>query len=126
MKSVLPALATWIKDSAAKFEPESNTVHTSGGDTIEYEYLLVAVGLQLNYDKIPGLLEALSIPNGKVCSNYSPKYVDRTYQALKNFRTGNAVFTFPNSPVKCPGAPQKVLYIAEHYLRKVILAVVAG
>uniref|UniRef100_A0A182PTM6 Sulfide:quinone oxidoreductase, mitochondrial n=1 Tax=Anopheles epiroticus TaxID=199890 RepID=A0A182PTM6_9DIPT len=118
MKSVLPALATWIKDSAAKFEPENNAVYTSGGDKIEYEYLLVAVGLQLNYDKIPGLLEALSIPNGKVCSNYSPKYVDRTYQALQNFRSGNAVFTFPNSPVKCPGAPQKVLYIAEHYLRK--------
>uniref|UniRef100_A0AAG5CVT5 Sulfide:quinone oxidoreductase, mitochondrial n=1 Tax=Anopheles atroparvus TaxID=41427 RepID=A0AAG5CVT5_ANOAO len=118
MKSVLPALATWLQDSAAKFEPENNTVHTKGGDSIEYEYLLVAVGLQLNYEQIPGLVEALSIPNGKVCSNYSPKYVNRTWQALQNFRTGNALFTFPNSPVKCPGAPQKVLYIAEHYLRK--------
>ncbi|XP_052889356.1 sulfide:quinone oxidoreductase, mitochondrial [Anopheles moucheti] len=118
MKSVLPALATWIKDSAVKLEPELNTVHTSNGDKIEYEYLLVAVGLQLNYDKIPGLVEALSIPNGNVCSNYSPKYVDRTFQALQKFKGGNAVFTFPNSPVKCPGAPQKILYIAEHYFRK--------
>ncbi|XP_050087204.1 sulfide:quinone oxidoreductase, mitochondrial, partial [Anopheles aquasalis] len=118
MKQVLPTLATWIQDSAAKFEPESNTVITANGDRIEYEFLLVAVGLQLNYDKIPGLIEALSIKDGKVCSNYSPKYVDRTFQALRNFRSGNAIFTFPNSPVKCPGAPQKILYIAEHYLRK--------
>jgi eukaryotic sulfide quinone oxidoreductase len=64
-------------------------------------------------------MDALSIKNGKVCSIYSPKYAERTYQALQNFKQGNAVFTFPNSPVKCPGAPQKILYISEHYLRKV-------
>uniref|UniRef100_U5ER07 Sulfide:quinone oxidoreductase, mitochondrial n=1 Tax=Corethrella appendiculata TaxID=1370023 RepID=U5ER07_9DIPT len=118
MKLVLPALAKWLKDSAAKFEPENNCVYTKAGDKIEYEFLLIAVGLQLNYEKIPGLVEALSIPNGSVCSNYSPKYVERTYDALKAFKSGNLIFTFPNSPVKCPGAPQKILYIAEHYLRK--------
>lgn len=118
MSKVLPALATWLKDSAAKFEPENNTVYTANGDKIEYEFLLVATGLQLDYDKVPGLVDALSIPKGKVCSNYSPKYVNRTYEALQAFKSGNAICTFPNSPVKCPGAPQKILYIAEHYLRK--------
>ncbi|KXJ81652.1 hypothetical protein RP20_CCG018303 [Aedes albopictus] len=113
MSKVLPTLAKWVKDSAVKFEPENNTVYTANGD-----FLLVATGLQLNYDKIPGLVDALSIPKGKVCSNYSPKYVDRTYQALQAFKSGNAIFTYPNSPVKCPGAPQKILYIGEHYLRK--------
>lgn len=117
MAKVLPALAKWLKDSAVKFEPENNAVYTANGDKIEYDFLLVAVGLQLNYNKIPGLEEALSIPKGKVCSNYSPKYVDRTFEALKAFKSGNAIFTYPNSPVKCPGAPQKILYIAEHYLR---------
>lgn len=62
--------------------------------------------------------EALKIPNGRVCSNYSPDYVDRTFQALKQFKGGNLIFTFPNTAIKCPGAPQKILYIAEHYLRK--------
>lgn len=69
--------------------------------------------------QIPGLLKALSTPNGNVCSNYSPMYVERTYEALKRFQEGVALFTFPESPIKCPGAPQKILYIAEHYLRKV-------
>ncbi|XP_058451386.1 sulfide:quinone oxidoreductase, mitochondrial isoform X2 [Malaya genurostris] len=118
MGKVLPTLAKWLQDSATKFEPENNTVFTSKGDKIEYELLLVAVGVQLNYDKIPGLEEALSIPKSKVCSNYSPKYVNRTFEALKAFKAGNAIFTFPNTPVKCPGAPQKIMYIAEHYLRK--------
>lgn len=68
--------------------------------------------------QIPGLLDALAEPNGPVCSNYSPRYVYRTYAAFQNFKTGNAIFTFPNSPVKCPGAPQKIMYIFEHFTRK--------
>lgn len=58
------------------------------------------------------------MPNGNVTSIYSPKYVDRHLNALKQFESGNIIFTFPASPVKCPGAPQKICYITEHFLRK--------
>lgn len=51
-------------------------------------------------------------------SIYSPKYVDRHLNALKQFESGNIIFTFPASPVKCPGAPQKICYITEDFLRK--------
>ncbi|XP_023018197.2 sulfide quinone oxidoreductase [Leptinotarsa decemlineata] len=115
-KDVLPKNSVWIQDQAAEFIPKANVVHTTGGHTIEYDYLLIAVGLDLRYDKIPGLLDALSRPGG-VCSNYSPKYVDRTFEALSVLDGGNAIFTFPNSPVKCPGAPQKICYLVDHYLR---------
>ncbi|XP_037933963.1 sulfide:quinone oxidoreductase, mitochondrial-like isoform X2 [Teleopsis dalmanni] len=118
MANVLPKKVRWVKDRAVNFDPKNNTVSTANGTSIRYDMLLIATGLQLNYDKIPGLVEALSIPNGKVCSIYSPKYVDRTYQCLRNIEDGNAIFTYPSSPVKCPGAPQKILYIAEHYFRK--------
>jgi len=118
MADVLSPLTTWVKDNAEKFDPVNNTVTTKNGDIIEYDFMVVAAGLQLNYDQIPGLVEALAIPKGGVCSIYSPKYVNRVYSALQNFRNGNAIFTFPNSPVKCPGAPQKICYIAEHFMRK--------
>jgi sulfide:quinone oxidoreductase len=68
--------------------------------------------------QIPGLVEALEIPNGPVCSNFSPKYVERTFAAMKAFKEGNAIFTFPNTSIKCPGAPQKIMYMTEHYFRK--------
>lgn len=118
MKSVLPSSAKWIKDSAVQFDPDNNTVYTDDGDKIEYEILVIGMGLKLNYDQIPGLVEGLKMKNSGVCSNYSPKYVDLTFECLKNFKSGNAIFTFPNSPVKCPGAPQKICYISEHYFRK--------
>lgn len=40
---------------------------------------------------------------------------------MKKIKSGTAIFTFPNTPVKCPGAPQKIAYIAEDYFRKVYL-----
>jgi NADPH-dependent 2,4-dienoyl-CoA reductase/sulfur reductase-like enzyme len=118
MKSVLSSRVKWVKNSAAKFNPSKNTVETAKGDTIEYEYLVVATGMEVNYDGIPGLVNALKVKNGPVCSIYSPLYVNRVYDAFQNFKGGNAIFTYPSSPVKCPGAPQKICYIFEHYTRK--------
>lgn len=71
-----------------------------------------------DFVQIPGLREALAIPYGNVTSIYSPKYVNRHLQAMEKFEKGNIVFTFPESPIKCPGAPQKICYITEHYLRR--------
>lgn len=56
-----------------------------------------------------------------VCSNYHPEHVLKTFPAIQNFKSGNALFTLPNTPIKCAGAPQKILYITEHHLRKVWL-----
>jgi len=67
--------------------------------------------------QIKGLPEAFETPG--VCSNYHPDYVKKTFPAIENFKSGNAIFTFPNSSVKCAGAPQKAMYISEHHLRKV-------
>lgn len=118
MSSVLPKNALWLQDAVSEFKPESNKIATKAGNEITYEYMIIALGIELHYEKIKGLLEALSKPESGVCSNYSPLYVNRTLDALKNFKSGNAIFTFPNTPVKCAGAPQKACYISEDYLRK--------
>jgi len=111
MSSVLPKSADWICDHVESIDAEKQCVVTKSGENINYEYLVVAAGHQLNYDKVKGLLDALETPY--VGSNYSPLHVEKTYRAIKNFKQGNALFTFPNSPVKCPGAPQKIAYLAE-------------
>ena len=54
-----------------------------------------------------------------VCSNYSPLYVHKTWHAMQNIESGNAIFTYPNTTIKCAGAPQKVVYLSDDYFRKV-------
>jgi sulfide:quinone oxidoreductase len=116
MSSVIPKHIKWIKESASEFDPDHNTVRTSEGHTYTYDYLIVAPGIQINWGLIPGLKE--SIGTKGICSNYSAKHVNYTFDVIKNLKKGTAIFTNPNTPIKCGGAPQKIMYLASDYWRK--------
>ena len=113
--SVMPKNTTWIKEAVLSFEPESNTLTTDAGQ-YSYNYLVVCPGIQLNWGAIKGLKETLG-KNG-VCSNYSFKSAPYTFECIKNFRGGKAIFHNPHTPVKCGGAPHKIMYMAADYFRK--------
>ncbi|HMS43414.1 MAG TPA: FAD/NAD(P)-binding oxidoreductase [Pyrinomonadaceae bacterium] len=115
-KDYIPAGAVWIKDRVAEFLPDENALVTESGKKIEYEYLVVAAGIQLDWAKVKGLPEALG--KDGVCSNYSYQTVEKTWKFIRTFKSGNAIFTQPNTPIKCGGAPQKIAYLAEDYFRK--------
>ena len=115
--SVMPQNVTWIKESAAYFDPEKNTVTTAEGKIYHYDYLIVAPGIQLNWNAVQGLRETIG-KNG-VTSNYSFSYAPYTYECLQNIKPGDTIlFTAPSTPTKCGGAPQKVMYMTADYLRK--------
>lgn len=52
MKDVLPQKAQWLRDKVVCFDPNENKVKTSNGDTVQYELMIVAMGLQLYWDKV--------------------------------------------------------------------------
>lgn len=70
--------------------------------------------------QVKGCQEAID-SDPSVISIYSYKYVQKAQPAIKNLKEGNAIFTFPGTPVKCAGAAQKILYLAEEYIRDVRL-----
>lgn len=113
---VIPRGVYWTQDSVASFQPEQNTLVTQTGQKWSYKYLVVSPGMEIFWDRIQGLKETLGT-NG-VVSNYSYDTVDSTWREIHNFKGGRAVFTFPNTPIKCGGAPQKIMYLAEDYFRK--------
>ena len=114
--SVIPQKAAWIHDSVTEVHPEENFLVLAGGRTVAYTYLMVAPGIQINWGQIKGLPESLG--KDGVCSNYSYEYVDKTWEFIKSFKGGNAVFTHPATPIKCGGAPQKIAYLADDQFRK--------
>jgi sulfide:quinone oxidoreductase len=112
----IPEGVTWIRERVASFEPDKNAVTTESGTRVTYEQLVVAAGIQLDWGKIKGLDGNLG--KGGIVSNYSYDVVDKTWEALRQFKGGNAVFTFPTPPIKCAGAPQKIMYLADDHLRQ--------
>jgi len=114
MASLIPKGVEWVKEYANRFEPEVNKVITKGGNEFTYDYLVVVPGLKLAPELIEGLQDAMD--KGVVCSNYTdPKH---TWETLKNFKGGTALFTQPTTPIKCGGAPQKIMYLADEHFRK--------
>lgn len=114
--SVIPKGVTWLREAVVEICPEENAVLTASRRRIGYDYLVVAPGIQLNWDRVPGLREALGKEG--VCSNYSFDYVDKTWEFINGFTGGTALFTHPATPIKCGGAPQKIAYLADETFRK--------
>lgn len=116
MAEVMPSEVTWLRDAVDTFDPEQNTLRLRSGAVLSYEMLVVAAGIQLDWHKIEGLQEALG--QGGVTSNYSYDSVAYTWELISRFQGGRAVFTFPATPIKCAGAPQKIMWLAEEAFRK--------
>ena len=121
MASVIPSKAKWIQAAVAGFEPDAKQVILEGCRPISYDALIVCPGLKLNWHGIEGLVETLG-QNG-VTSNYRYDLAQYTWELVKKFKKGRAVFTQPPMPIKCAGAPQKAMYLsADHWLRSGHLA----
>ncbi len=113
---VMPRQATWIKEAAAKFEPDQNAVVSNTGARYTYDYLVVCPGIQLDWHKIKGIEGQLG-KNG-ITSNYTFETAPYTFECIRNLKRGKALFTNPNTPIKCGGAPQKIMYLASDYWRR--------
>ncbi len=114
--SLIPPGVCWIRAAVSAFEPERDRVVLPNGMHVGYRALVVCPGLQLNWGAIEGLTDALGQNN--VCSNYSADHAEYTWRCIQALEGGDAVFTQPAMPIKCAGAPQKIMYLCADHLRK--------
>jgi sulfide:quinone oxidoreductase len=71
------------------------------------------MGIHLDYDSVPGLLDALQDPTSPVGSIYKFEYAVKMNKLVNSFKGGKAVFCIPPQPIKCAGAPQKIMYLSK-------------
>jgi len=106
-----------ISEKIVNIDPENNTLETSEGNKVTYDWLIASPGLTLRYDKIEGAQEAIDDPDSPVGSIYRLEGAYKTSRLRENFKGGKAVFMLPQMPIKCGGAPQKVMYLSEETFR---------
>jgi sulfide:quinone oxidoreductase len=112
----IPAGVTWIKDAAEEIAPDAKYVATTSGAKISYDFLVVATGVVFDWDAIPGLRDAVATPYAS--TNYTFDLAPKTWDMIRSFRGGTALFHMPGTPIKCPGAPQKIMYLAADHFRR--------
>ncbi|MDQ7045440.1 MAG: FAD-dependent oxidoreductase [Sulfurimonas sp.] len=120
----------WIKDEVLSFEPDANKVKTRAGEEVDYDYLIVATGLQYNYEKIKGLKKE-DIGTHGISSVYLNDLEKGTargasdtwkwFNDLKTFakeKRPKVIFTHPNTAIKSNTTPQRMLFLSADYLKK--------
>jgi sulfide:quinone oxidoreductase len=121
MEDVIPKSAQWIQAAATAFDPDNNRVVLEGGRELEYDYLVVAAGIRSDWDAVPGVREGLDRPESGVVSVYDYSYSAKVwseYNRIKDWDRKTLVFTMPPTPIKCAGAPQKIMWLLEDRLRR--------
>ena len=108
----------WVKKAVASFQPGQNSITLAGGDVYTYDYLIVNPGLELRFDLIEGSREALNDIDTPVSTIYTVSGAYKTSSIRENFRGGKAIYHSPPFPIKCGGAPLKIMFLSEETFRK--------
>ncbi len=116
----LPREVELIPDYAAEIDVEAKRVSTRGGTTVDYDYLIVATGLSLDWGAIEGFSLDLVGTNGIGAVYAGPDYAAKTWEAMDRFTDegGQAVFLRPATEMKCAGAPLKYTFLTDDYARR--------
>lgn len=134
----LPDGVKLIEDKVIDFQPNKNEVTTAKGQVISYDYLIMATGLQLDFERIKGLEHAgrayssgdntkllNALGESGICSLYTAEGATKTWELMqksiaqaKSGKKTRFVFTHPSTPIKCGGAPKKIVYLTNSRLKE--------
>jgi len=127
----IPDDVEWIKDKVTTFDPDNNRVITRGGKEVKYDYLVVATGISSNWNDIEGLTADKLGKDGitSVYLNDTEKgtadggihtweWFNQIKADAKAGKKPRVILTQPGTPIKCGGAPQKILYLCNDHLKK--------
>ncbi|MBI5379904.1 MAG: FAD-dependent oxidoreductase, partial [Nitrospirae bacterium] len=108
-----------LRTEVLGIDPAQRQVATTGG-SVAYDALLIASGIRLAYEEVPGLVEA-GAWNASVYDKGSP-IVD-LYHQIQAFRGGTVVLNAPPGTYKCPPGPYEyALLWADHITKKKLKA----
>lgn len=115
----LPQGVTLIAEAAAEIDAESQIVKTAGGQSIAYDFLVLAPGLVLDHDAIEGFSLDMVGQNGIGALYAGPQYAAATWKAAQAYTEtgGIGLFTRPATEMKCAGAPLKHTFLIEDIAR---------
>ncbi len=118
-ESLIPAGERFLPDRVVSIEAERNRLSTAANGVVEYDYLVLAPGLEMHFEAIEGISRD-RLGEGNVHCIYDFKSAHACWLAIQKLSSsgGRAYFTDTWTKLKCGGAPKKVNMMAEDYCRR--------
>lgn len=99
-----------IQSEIFGIDPDRQEVALESGK-INYDYLIVSLGMQTRPDLVPGFTEASQHP-------WEMESALRLRESLASFRGGRVVVGVPLGPYRCPPAPYEAQWMLDGYFRQ--------
>jgi len=105
-----------IAQAAASVDPQKRTVGLAGGTTLAYDRLVLAPGIDLRFDALPGYDEAAAakMPHAWKAGEQT-LLLRRQLEAMDD--GGTVALAVPAAPYRCPPAPYERASLIAHYLK---------
>ncbi len=119
MSKCIPDGVKWVKDRVVELDPLRQTARTAGGEVVEYDFLVLTPGLQLNWNKVEGISRE-TLGQGNAHCIYDYEGAQRIWPAIQELvaKGGRGIYTDTYTKHKCGGAPKKICMLTEHLARK--------
>ena len=95
-----------VQGEARRIDLRARTVATDGGE-VRWDYLVIALGAELNSDAVPGLAAAHTF--------YTLRGAERLQPVLAGFTGGDIAILIPKAPFKCPPAPYEAALLLHRF-----------
>lgn len=114
--SVIPDGCHWYPDAVVAVEPGDHLVRLADGTELTYGDLAVCPGSEVDWDAIPGSLEAVG--TAAASTSYLPEHAEDTWTMLSTLEAGTAVFAISDRHTPCAPVGLKPLFMAADHWRR--------
>ena len=110
----IPDGVTRVRAKVDRVEADANVVHLVGGETLPYDYLVIASGTSPRPDQTPGMDDP-EVWRKSVHEFFTFEGAMALREKLETWEGGRLVVHITEMPIKCPVAPLEFTFLADAY-----------
>jgi sulfide:quinone oxidoreductase len=103
-----------VRAEVDRVDADANVVHLVGGDSLSYDYLIIATGTSPRPDQTPGMDDE-AVWRDSVHEFYTFEGAMALRDKLETWPGGRLVVHVTEMPIKCPVAPLEFTFLADAY-----------
>jgi sulfide:quinone oxidoreductase len=110
----IPEGVVRVRAEVDRVDADTNVVHLGNGETLAYDYLIIATGTSPRPDQTPGMVDE-AVWRDTVHEFYTFEGAVALRDKLETWPGGRLVVHVTEMPIKCPVAPLEFTFLADAY-----------